>query len=493
MRSATSMSRAALRSGLLLLPLLLSGRDAAAEDSAGATRATSSVALQLDALRPVARRAPSTLSLLDDQLSPLSRAGWTPLAPEEYGVTLGGALATAGLILLVPEPPSGWKRDLPLDRPFFELLGGHSRAARQRLSDVSDVMQGALLAFPLGVDVGVVSLLLEQRPELAWQLAWMDLEAFAASTALMVLTKRVVGRVRPLIPPCEGDPSSHACGSDASRRSFVSGHATASFTAAGLVCAHHVHLGLFGGGLADDLTCAAAVGLATATAALRVASEQHYFTDVAAGAVLGLASGWLLPWLLHGPEDPRRAGAALDGSGRLELAIFGGLLRAGDEARPAGALEASVRHRITLDDGLAGPPTALGALLRGLIVSTSSPREPALAARALTASARLELGPVGVGGVVDYQSLLADGRATVQVAGGPEVTLTLMEHLQPILLTGRWLPLFEGARGLWAVEVELPLARHVSARIAAQPLLAAGPDGARGALALFGLGGRLPW
>jgi membrane-associated phospholipid phosphatase len=46
---------------------------------------------------------------------------------------------------------------------------------------------------------------------------------------------------------------------------------------------------------------AAGLVVATTTAYLRVAADQHYLTDVAAGAVAGSAFGFLFPYLLHRP------------------------------------------------------------------------------------------------------------------------------------------------------------------------------------------------
>jgi membrane-associated phospholipid phosphatase len=56
---------------------------------------------------------------------------------------------------------------------------------------------------------------------------------------------------------------------------------------------------LFGGAGADAATCGTALGSATAVALLRVVARKHYLSDVAVGAVVGLASGFGVPQLLH--------------------------------------------------------------------------------------------------------------------------------------------------------------------------------------------------
>ncbi|HEV8549343.1 MAG TPA: phosphatase PAP2 family protein, partial [Polyangiaceae bacterium] len=90
--------------------------------------------------------------------------------------------------------------------------------------------------------------------------------------------------------------------------SFMSGHTTIAFTGAGLICAHHQHLPLYGGGAPDLLACIAALGAATTAGAMRVAADKHYATDVLLGMGVGLFAGYGLPNLLHygaGNGQPR--------------------------------------------------------------------------------------------------------------------------------------------------------------------------------------------
>jgi hypothetical protein len=45
------------------------------------------------------------------------------------------------------------------------------------------------------------------------------------------------------------------------------------------------------------MVCGTALTLASVTGVLRIMSDRHWFTDVLASAAIGLASGWLIPWL----------------------------------------------------------------------------------------------------------------------------------------------------------------------------------------------------
>jgi hypothetical protein len=140
--------------------------------------------------------------------------------------------------------------------------------------------------------------------DLAGQMLLIDAESYAVMSAILFGTQVFVGRERPIVRRCS-DPkvrhSDRACDPQDSQRnrSFVAGHTALGFTAAGLSCAHHTHIPLYGGGTPDTLACASALGWASLLGVGRVISDNHYATDTVFGAALGLATGWLLPLTLH--------------------------------------------------------------------------------------------------------------------------------------------------------------------------------------------------
>jgi hypothetical protein len=81
--------------------------------------------------------------------------------------------------------------------------------------------------------------------------------------------------------------------------SLLSGNTSAAFVGAGVTCAHHTNLPLYGGGAPDIAACAIALTAAGTVGILRVMSDDHYATDVMLGAALGLFGGYGLPMLLH--------------------------------------------------------------------------------------------------------------------------------------------------------------------------------------------------
>ncbi len=70
-------------------------------------------------------------------------------------------------------------------------------------------------------------------------------------------------------------------------------------TVAGLTCAHHQHLPLYGGGFADLAPCLVMMGLAATTGVLRLVYDEHWASDIIVGWAAGAASGYVLPSVLH--------------------------------------------------------------------------------------------------------------------------------------------------------------------------------------------------
>ena len=81
-----------------------------------------------------------------------------------------------------------------------------------------------------------------------------------------------------------------------SRLSFWSGHASIAFSAAaagGSVAQRRGYAGW-------PWVYAVGFGAAATTGYLRIAADQHWLTDVLAGAVVGTAVGFAVPWLHRG-------------------------------------------------------------------------------------------------------------------------------------------------------------------------------------------------
>jgi hypothetical protein len=236
---------------------------------------------------------------------------WPRFRPAEIAVTAGLSLQAASAMFLYPAPKANWHGGILWDDAVRDGLRLHSRSGRQTAGAISDAIYYGLLAYPLVVDAGIVAGGVHGSGDVAVQMLAMDLESFALAGAI-ALTAEKLGRVRPEERGCRTDPNySKDCGKPAQlNSSFMSGHTTIAFTGAGLICAHHQNLPLYGGGAPDLIACITALTAATTAGALRISSDKHYSTDVLLGMGVGLFSGYALPTLLHygaggGDKKPR--------------------------------------------------------------------------------------------------------------------------------------------------------------------------------------------
>jgi membrane-associated phospholipid phosphatase len=214
--------------------------------------------------------------------------------PSEEAAT---ALLVGGAVLaqytLKNDGSPNWRGGILFDGAASSFVRPDDSAARNRAAHVSDMMLYGMIAFPY-LDAGG-AWGLRGSSDVAGQMALINTESFAVTGFVTQLVKGLVKRERPWVGRCAGSNDPACVGSD----SFLSGHTSMTFTSAGLTCAHHEALSLYGNAAADAGVCVAALGVAATTGALRVVADKHYASDVFAGAALGLASGYLLPKLLH--------------------------------------------------------------------------------------------------------------------------------------------------------------------------------------------------
>jgi membrane-associated phospholipid phosphatase len=238
-----------------------------------------------------------------DEAKQTGQLAWDPAWPKfrtsEYVLTGVAGIASLGsyFFLSAPSKPR-WTGGILLDNTLRDELRLRSPALRDAARSASNVTAITTAVVAVGVDSLLVPLL-RDKPDVAMQLTLMDAESFAISTLITTTMFQTIGRGRPSYEDCQRDPSFDPLCNSGNTASFPSGHTNAAFTAAGLSCAHHLHLALYGTPWADTLTCAGEIALAGATGGLRVLGDRHYATDVWAGAIIGFAVGYGMPTLLH--------------------------------------------------------------------------------------------------------------------------------------------------------------------------------------------------
>jgi membrane-associated phospholipid phosphatase len=249
--------------------------------------AASTLAISLSLAAPVAEA--------EDE-DPLAwHAEWSRFGAGDW--IFSGALAgvLAATTLAFDKPSTHVQGGVLFDDALRDALRIKSEAGRLSAEHVSDLFQATLIVYPLVIDSLLLTWVARGRPDTAYQMLAIGGESFLLSTAITALTKDLSGRARPYTRSCGND----TCGSSARNKSFFSGHAATAFTGAGLVCANHEMLPLYEGPGSDAAVCAGALVMASAVGILRIASDDHYATDVLVGTAVGLLSGYLFPRLVY--------------------------------------------------------------------------------------------------------------------------------------------------------------------------------------------------
>lgn len=226
------------------------------------------------------------------------------------------------------QPDAEWTGPVLFDRGAQSALRVSSPGARSLAHQTSNVLLAASALQAMVIDPWLVAGWLHGRPDIAWQLTVINAEAFGLTEFSNRLAKQLVSRERPYGETC--DPSTDgSCVSEARNRSFFSGHATASSTFAGLTCAHHQRLALYGSFAADLGACVGALGVSVGTGMLRIVSDNHWASDVLLGHLVGFSTGYLLTSALYYaappqedvPVKPRPMIAPIIGSGVVGVAV----------------------------------------------------------------------------------------------------------------------------------------------------------------------------
>jgi membrane-associated phospholipid phosphatase len=223
---------------------------------------------------------------------------YTRFRPVEYPVTgaVGGA-AIAMYIWLPPTLQPHWTGGILFDDSVRDAIRMRTPSSLLAVQQASDVIDMSLVVLTVGIDSFAIPLL-RGSSDVAVQLSLMDAEAFAFSSIVTFSMYDSIGRARPLWGDCQRNPSGFDCRGSLTA-SFPSGHVDEAFTSAGVSCAHHAYVPIYGSRLLDTLACVRDLTLATSDAVLRMMGDRHYLTDVLSGGALGFAFGYGMPVLLH--------------------------------------------------------------------------------------------------------------------------------------------------------------------------------------------------
>ena len=224
---------------------------------------------------------------------------WARLGPLDYATTavLGAGALYVEFFTEQRDDPR-WTGPVWGDRAVRDWLVADTRGGRNRANVYSDWCTVFTWGM-LWTENLLVPAIDDWNLDVAWHLSVINLQAAAVSGLLTRGGNRLAARERPYVQECERDPDYNDNCFRGETSSFPSGHTSTAFTAAALGCAHHLQLGLYGGGAYDVAVCAAVATAAAASGTLRLVADRHYATDVYAGVAVGVGSGLALPLLLH--------------------------------------------------------------------------------------------------------------------------------------------------------------------------------------------------
>jgi len=201
-----------------------------------------------------------------------------------------------------------WRGGILFDDAVRSALRGRTAAIQSAASTASDVLYYGLTIGPLVIDNYFVTLSVHEDADVALQMFVINMQALGISGLVSLTAEHGAGRARPYTDKCDaqghiydsnGALTTNHCGTRNDYRSFFSGHEAAVSTMAGLTCAHHQHLPLYGGGFADLAPCLFMIGAAATAGVMRIVYDEHWASDVLVGAAVGTVSGYVLPSLLH--------------------------------------------------------------------------------------------------------------------------------------------------------------------------------------------------
>jgi membrane-associated phospholipid phosphatase len=233
---------------------------------------------------------PPLLRSDDSEPPSLWRAEWPEFRTSEGVATIASGLATLAIVLYGPIERPRWQGPILFDAAARDALRADSSETRQTYRTVGDWTYRLSPVLPL-LDVFVVSAAARSDSKLAWNLGATTFEAYSYSGLASFISTEISARQRPYSQCLEDG--------ECDTQSFYSGHSAIAATGAGLVCANHTRIALYGNPVADVGACVVASANAVTTAVTRLVADRHYATDVVVGTGLGFAFGYAVPVLLH--------------------------------------------------------------------------------------------------------------------------------------------------------------------------------------------------
>jgi len=250
----------------------------------------SSVAYVSPSFAQTAPPSPPLLEIRARENPSLWRKEWPQFRTSEGVATVAAGLATAAIVLMGPVEQARWQGPILFDNAARNGLRASDPETRKTYRTFGDYTYYLSPVLPL-IDVLFVAAIGRRDSKLALNLGGMLLEAYSYSGLTSFIATELSARQRPYSECHQGE----VCDT----QSFYSGHSAIAATGAGLMCANHTRIALYGHPALDIGSCVLASANALLTGSTRVAADRHYATDVIMGWGLGFGFGYAVPVLLH--------------------------------------------------------------------------------------------------------------------------------------------------------------------------------------------------
>jgi len=228
------------------------------------------------------------------------------------GIILAGGAAAAGLSeLLLPQLPPPWGS---LGTPDVSTVNALDRAVMFSYSHGFD-LASTILEYSTMAAPALFALALDPGDFLTMGIVYGQAVSYAFAV------KNLLNYLLPRYRPYMFEGGAPGVSSSEDDRSFPSGHTTVAFAAA--TAGVTIYAMSFPDSPYLIPFAVASYTMAALTGAFRVTAGMHFVTDVVAGAAMGSAIGWLVPFL-HRQESSEKGtgGLSLETSGQNLLVRY---------------------------------------------------------------------------------------------------------------------------------------------------------------------------
>lgn len=230
--------------------------------------------------------------------TPLWRPEWPTFRAWEGASTIAAGVGTLVLFSIAPPTEARWTGGILFDDAIRDALRIDDRQTQLRVAKIGDIPYYTAALLPLIIDPLAVAWAGHGDSKAALNLELMGLEAFSYAGLMSFVSTRISRRERPDSRYCREHPPAEGC-EPTDTEAFWSGHTSIVAASAGLTCANHVYMPLWGHPVADAAACALATSGAVVTGVTRLMADRHYTTDVIVGLGMGWGIGYAVPVLLH--------------------------------------------------------------------------------------------------------------------------------------------------------------------------------------------------